>query len=177
MKKKNILSGRVIPIFLITLFCGDAAFSQTCVTYISNLTPDSRYQPQGNEVVIDLKTNLMWMKCSIGKTGDSCLGSAARFTWQNALKFVEPSPNAFSHAGYDDWRLPNVKELVSLVAFNCYNPSINGTIFPRTISADYWTSTPHVNSGSSSLKVSFLSGKPGGRNRDNTYFVRLVRNP
>jgi hypothetical protein len=54
----------------------------------------------------------MWKQCAEGLSGATCqTGSAQTFTWANALAHAEAS----TFANYTDWRLPNVKELSSLV--------------------------------------------------------------
>lgn len=70
----------------------------------------SRYVDNGITVT-DKNTRLMWKKCSEGQAGPSCSGNATRYAWEDAVnRFKE-----FSFAGYDDWRLPTVRELNTLV--------------------------------------------------------------
>lgn len=94
--------------------------------------------------VTDLRTSLTWAKCSIGQTytlsSNSCSGSGAisYATWGEALAAAE----SYSINGITDWRLPNIKELGSLVDRSCAEPSINLTLFPNTISSVYYSSTP-----------------------------------
>lgn len=61
------------------------------------------YQDNGDGTITDLNTGLMW----IADPGDKTDYNAARSTLQN-----------FSFAGYDDWRLPSIKELYSLTMWN-----------------------------------------------------------
>ena len=44
--------------------------------------------------------------------------------------------------GYHDWRVPKLKELLSIVDFGRSTPSIN-PIFENTASASYWTSSSY----------------------------------
>ena len=110
-----------------------------CSSQIQSNTPNSRYQifNNGSEVK-DLKTELIWQRCTVGQTwtGSSCEGEATAYTWPQALEIVKTGDNI--------WRLPNVKELYSLVNIACYNPSINEPIFPNTANDGYWSSSPFV---------------------------------
>jgi hypothetical protein len=106
--------------------------------------------------VSDLRTNLTWAKCSIGQSynliSDSCSGSGATSypTWAEALLAAE----AYSVNSITDWRLPNIKELGSLVDRSCAEPSINLTLFPNSISSVYYTSTPYKGAENATLPYS-----------------------
>ena len=57
--------------------------------------------------------------------------------WESAISYCE----SLSLAGKNDWRLPNVKELESIVEYNEGSPFINTTFFPNTPGTSFWTST------------------------------------
>jgi hypothetical protein len=123
------------------------AQAQICNDYIAASTPDSQLADNGNGTVTDKKTGLMWKKCSEGQTGSNCEnGSAAQFTWQAALqqpRMINSGGPGF--AGYHDWRLPNIKELRSIVEEKCFEPAINIVRFPNTPGFQWslvWSSSP-----------------------------------
>jgi hypothetical protein len=75
----------------------------------------------------DQRTGLMWQR-----------GGAVANTWIDALTHCE----TLESAGYDDWRLPNLRELHSIVDFNRQSPSADQTYFPDIgESAVFWSST------------------------------------
>ncbi len=94
--------------------------------------------------VTDNATGLMWSKNDNGEG----------LTWENALSYAEGA----TIGGYDDWRLPNAKELQSIIdytrspattssaaidpIFNCSTITDEGdeTNYPF-----YWTGTTHIN--------------------------------
>ncbi len=63
--------------------------------------PDYRDNEDGT--VSDLNTSLMWQQ-----------DPGAKMTWDNAMAGAD----TFTLAGYDDWRLPTIKELYSLILFS-----------------------------------------------------------
>lgn len=67
----------------------------------------NKLQDNKDGTVTDHATGLMWSKA------DSGYG----MTWQEALKLVDMANNS-SYMGYNDWRLPNAKELQSIVDYN-----------------------------------------------------------
>lgn len=85
----------------------------------------------------DKAFGLTWARCSVGQVwdGGSCTGMASTFTHEQALQYAQ------SQAG---WRLPNVKELESLVDRGCEEPAIDPVAFPATPKTGFWTSTPMV---------------------------------
>ena len=136
--------------------------------------PNSRYRGHGDGTVTDTKTGLMWMQCSLGQSyqaNGSCSGSDGTYNWKSALE------NAFQYtfAGYSDWRLPNLNELRSLVAYDRYSPSINSDVFPNTISSYYWSSSPTSDSSGYAWGFSFSGGDDIYALRADSYYVRLVR--
>lgn len=134
----------------------------------------------GDGTISDLKTALMWKKCSEGETwndnDNSCGGSASPYTWQGALQRAE-AVNEGIVEGQANWRVPNIKELASIVELRCYNPTINTTVFPSMLSTFFWSSSSYA-SGSAAWLVSFYTGSDGSTSKDdvNRYvYVRLVR--
>jgi hypothetical protein len=89
-------------------------------------------------VVVDAATGLTWQGCADGLSGDGCEeGAAAAWTWEEALVRCEE----LSWGGGDDWRLPNAKELQSIVDHTTKDPAIDPVAFPATPSAAFWSST------------------------------------
>lgn len=166
----------LIP-FLI-LFAASPLAAQTCLPNVPREAPNSRYvvsQPIANQrVVTDNSTGLMWKHCTEGLSGTSCnVGSPASRTWTQALS----DANTSTHAGFNDWRLPSIMELRSLVESACHSPSINSAIFPAT-STDgyYWSSTnsywPAINHV---WIVRFNYGHNAASYKAYSHNIRLVR--
>jgi len=90
----------------------------------------------------------MWLKYA------NNYNSGAAQTWEAALSGCE----WFSYAGYSDWRLPNVRELKSIVDAGKEYPAINTTYFRDTKIDGYWTSTIYVHGTSHAWFVDFGTG-------------------
>jgi hypothetical protein len=135
-------------------------------------TPTSQFIDHGDGSMTDSKTGLMWAKCSEGLSGSDCAtGGATTPTWQVALDLA----NASFLAGYSDWRLPNVNELHSIVEVQCYDPSINLSVFPNTPVSNYWSSSPYAADLNASWEVIFSRGDSYSHLRNTGGHVRLVR--
>lgn len=156
------------------------------------------YVANPNGTVYDKKTNLTWMRCSLGQSwdGKTCNGEAKEYTWHDATKLTH------QFAGSTAWRLPTVEELDSLVYCskgrkpsarpngkyvgdtdgrclgNIYyqGPTINITAFPNTPPTGiYWSSSPYAGYTLEAWDVIFKNGLVYNRNKNNYNYVRLVR--
>ena len=96
------------------------------------------------------------------------LPSASAFTWQAALKYCQD----LDYAEKDDWRLPDKKELMSLVDFASGDPA---TGLPGITSSGYWSSTAHVNTLANAWYVDFANGNMLSNTKDQTLSARCVR--
>ena len=162
----------LISILLAVLFLSPAISSAACTATAPATTPDSRFVNNGDGTVTDLVTGLIWKRCSEGQTwdGTTCTGTAATYTWQQALQ----AGPASAFAGKSNWRLPNVKELSIIVERQCSYPSINANIFPATPSSHFWSGSPYTGSTDSAWRIAFDNGYDYFGNKGITYNVRLV---
>jgi len=154
----------------------DAGF---CAAGFLPSTPTSRFDLYPDGTATDQSTGLMWKRCTEGQTwsGSSCTGSGTRVAWAAALEQAEQS----TYAGYSDWRLPNVKELRSIVEECANRPAINTEVFPNaslTQDSYLWSSTTSAYDGDldgGAWYVQFLDGFSSRDGRDFPYAFRLVR--
>ena len=122
---------------------GDKTFFVTYVRGNKNYGINN-FKDNGNGTISDKATGLMWMQ------NDNQKG----ILWQEALNYAEN----YEFAGYSDWRLPNVKELQSIVDYSrspntsdsaAIDPLFNCTeILNEAGQKDYpfyWSSTTHSN--------------------------------
>lgn len=95
----------------------------------------------GQGVVEDRATGLVWDHCTWGQAGKDCDGDGIIFqAWADAIQ-VARIANEQRYKGYYDWRVPNARELESLVDPDATNPAIDTAVFPNTPPAYYWTSS------------------------------------
>ncbi|MBV5308414.1 DUF1566 domain-containing protein [Chromatium okenii] len=127
--------------------------------------------------VTQSNTNLMWAKCSEGQTGVECVGNRTWMTWTQAFT----AANNSRLGGYNDWRLPNIKELQSLVDYNNATPAIDSRYFPNMLNVTdrpFWSSSPYTSNFSYSVwgvEFGFGTASYYMRDRDAELFTRFVR--
>jgi hypothetical protein len=133
----------------------------------------SKFTDNGDFTVKDNKTGLTWQKCSIGQANDaSCSGTTATSTWVAAIG-VCSSLNFANKT----WRLPNIKELQSIVDTSiASSPAINA-IFPSTFPLNYWSSTGYLPTLTNGWSINFLNGNVVFTSKGTAYRVRCVSGP
>ena len=112
--------------------------------------------------VTDPNSGLMWQRVEV---------DALPTTWEEALNYCE----TLEHAGFDDWRLPNAKELLSIIDYRNSDPSINKSRFPNTKSDDYWTSTTYADQTTDAWCVNFSNGAAHYWSKSSSKYTRAVR--
>lgn len=141
------------------------------------LWPISRFTNNNNGTVTDNLTGLIWLRNA------NCFSARK---WADALDDANGLANGFcsltdgSTAG--QWRLPNVRELLSLIDYNSSSPAFppnNPTGFPFTNlqpSVRYWSSTTVANNSLAAWNIDFDIGTVN-RNapKTTTFYVWPVR--
>jgi hypothetical protein len=156
---------------------GDDFFGQDA-NHIQNM-PD--YTNNGDGTVTDHITGLMWQQ-----------DPGEKMTWQEAVENLK----TFRLAGYDDWRLPTIKELYSLIQFNGSTGTDEESAIPyidtdyfvfsygdetgeRFIDSQYATSTIYesdtMNGNATMFGVNFADGRIKGYPVSKEFYVMYVR--
>jgi len=99
--------------------------------------PIPRFIDNGNGTVTDNLTKLIWLK--------NANGNGATCTWANALLYCNTlasgSAGLTDGSVAGDWRMPNVKEFISLMDFSVNAPCLTGGHPFTSVQASYWAST------------------------------------
>jgi uncharacterized protein DUF1566/K319-like protein len=137
--------------------------ASTYVRCVRGATLVPAFTANGNGTVTDQARGLTWQQQDDG----------VKKTWEQALAYCE----SLTLAGFTDWRLPNVKELTSIEAFDKY-PVADLTFFPTTKENYYWSSTSLQTAPAYAWQASFLGGGvglPGLVKTNADAYVRCVR--
>lgn len=106
----------------------------------------------GDFTITDYSTSLIWMKCNVGETTPDCIGNVSYADWNQGLSECSNS----NFAGRS-WRLPDIKELLSLFDYNIkISNRINTSFMNRAGSTG--TSTTAKSSNSSLMRVAINGG-------------------
>ena len=130
----------------------------------------SEFSRDDNGIITDSITGLVWQD-----------NETVEKSWVEAISYCE----ALTLGGNDDWRLPNKKELLSIVDYTTTHPALSSA-FQNTNSGDgsfwpsyaYWSST--IYAGDNNLHqyawaVDFYHGFTIGDYRTDNNSVRCIR--
>ncbi len=130
--------------------------------------PQTRFIDNNDNTVTDTLTGLMWAKSVTGTTG---------LAWADALANVQ-TLNGSSYLGYVDWRLPNRKEMRSLIDYSAASPPISaGNPFSVPVAASYWTSSRdavHSNVTTNTLDEWYMETQEGVEKFQSSTVTSLV---
>jgi len=133
--------------------------------------PNPRFIDNANGTVQDNLTGLIWLKNAY------CFGTR---TWDNALAdcaaLASGSCGLTDGSSAGDWRLPNIKELQSLVDFNYSSPALpSGHPFTNAMVMNYWSATSRVDGTNRAWILYTYTGEVTHNSKANTYAVWPVR--
>jgi hypothetical protein len=117
------------------------------------------------DVVTDSMTGLAWQVTNLDDT---------LVTWQEALDYCE----TLSQDAKDDWRLPSIKELATLVDETATEAPVVAAAFGSSASAQLWSSTPAPTFGSERFAFTLETGfgsSPSLKMTDSAASARCVR--
>lgn len=154
------------------ILCNSDDFPGQDAFYRNGCDVADRFVDNGDATITDLCTGLMWSRSTQDIAGDGDFDKAL-VDWQTALTFCE------NHdlAGHTDWRLPNVRELMSIGQYIEDNPPVDEAftlLAPRL----YWTSTTDLLSPRNAWLVAFDFGgaiPESTDKRSSRIFVLCVR--
>ena len=156
--------------------------------------PSPRFTDNNNGTVTDNLTGLIWLKnanCTdtvggINKSSGTFIGALGwndALTWSNNLGAGNCGLTDGSTAG--QWRLPNVRELQSLVHYGFSFPALSNTAgtgqwvegdpFTNPQSVNYWSSTTHMWYTGIAWDVTPYYGGVDVGSKTNPYYVWPVR--
>ncbi|MCX5790653.1 MAG: DUF1566 domain-containing protein [Elusimicrobia bacterium] len=160
--------------------------SDTGQTNYYTIGDDSVYQPaviqssytvipvDSAYVTLDNVTGLMWIKAP----ADAGMGDPS--DWGSALAACE----GLDYAGFSDWRLPNVRELMSIVNYGAaideYGSYINSDEYFSAMNDTYWSSTTYIGpindvTGNNAWGVNFIDGTVTPGDKSTSHYARCVR--
>src|SRR6185369_6354906 len=149
----------------------------------------NQFIDNGNGTITDTRSTLTWEKLSDDSDPLHDYDNAT-YQWSGAYnKILQLNNSAF--AGHTDWRLPNIRELTTLLDFSATNVGGAPNTFPIfnsgcasgctplacscTKSASYWTSTTTQPSPQNAWYISFQNGQTTNTTKTVYQYVRAVR--
>jgi hypothetical protein len=139
-----------------------------------------RYDNAG-AIVTDTYSGLVWQRCPVGFTfnGNSTAENAGddrceapgttSVTWQAALQ-----RSVLDNTAAREWRVPNLKELESIIEPTCSRPALDTALFPPSVASFLWSSTPQPLNGAAVLSIDVNAGESASTLKTSNADVLLV---
>jgi hypothetical protein len=123
------------------------------------------FKDNADGTVTDLNTNLMWQKWDYHN-------NISAQSWQSAIGYCD----SLGLEDYHDWRLPRRRELISIVNYGVFLPSIELTSFPDCKTGAFWSYTTWAPlPDERAWTVFFDYGQTGPKLMSDPFYVRCVR--
>jgi len=138
--------------------------------YREGCPSEGRFVDHGDGTVTDTCTALMWQKDTADVNADGEVGSEDPLFWCEALSYCE----GLDFAGHADWRLPNLRELQSIVDHGRYDEAVHSALVAKLYW--YWSSTTLADAPRLAWIVDFGAGSVASyEDKGRRGMVRAVR--
>ena len=115
--------------------------------------------------VVDSKTDLVWQDNYSDNGGD-----IVEKSWSDAIRYCEDR----NESNYNDWRLPNKKEILSILVYDNPDAGIDSQ-FTQTGVGEYWSSSSYPLDTTKAWVVDFNRGDSDSKDKTLELLVRCVR--
>jgi hypothetical protein len=109
-----------------------------------------------------------------GATGTASGGACFDVGQCDTEKFAQ-LVNVAGLCGRSDWRMPHVKELLSIVDTGAVDPAIDPNYFSNTPASFFWSGSADATSATAAWRVNFGYGNANPEGRNLAFQVRVVR--
>lgn len=142
--------------------------------------PNPRFTDNGNGTITDNLAGLVWLKnancANATRTWATALNDVAQLNTNGQMNGNNCGDTSNSGSHQTDWRLPNVRELLSLTDFSRSGPSLpSGHPFTNVQTGDYWSSTTYTLSTTDAWNVSMNSSHVQPLSKSVSTYVWAVR--
>jgi hypothetical protein len=170
---------RILFALSLAVFALPTVAAERCETAVrESPATAARFQDNGDGTVTDRVSRLMWTRCSAGQewTAGNCAGAARSVDWAGAAA-VARDVNRQGALFFSDWRVPQLRELATLVAPACAAPRVDLTVFPGTPAEFYWSASTRPGEATPARVYALSFGGEGvlAMPRSEQNHVRLVR--
>lgn len=130
-----------------------------------------KYLDNYDGTVVDIQSGLVWMRCNIGQAWMKgyCNNKPIKYKWFD----IETIIKEVDYAGYQDWILPDMMDLQSIVDKK-QSPAIDSDVFWDT-QALYWSSSLQINTETLVATINFKTGQFRYTTKGYPCYLRLVR--
>ena len=169
---------RYIRVFLMFVLLVFPVFSSAQYCFPSTRAIEPHFIINGGTVK-DTRSGLIWMRCALGQQwqSETCVPLYDRLSWRESELMIDQLNHQGGAFGRQEWRLPTVAELLTIVDRFCEKPALDRRVFPRAPNTAYWASTPDPAYAAGAMLVHFINGHAYMGNRSLAWAVRLVHAP
>lgn len=144
-----------------------------------NITLNGKTDVHSNACVMDDATGLMWSRtvsASVGPTSNGLLPWTTNGSGEGIFTYAAAA-NTAGLAGYSDWRIPNLFELITLCDYEASTAYPNATAFPSWSANAVYSSTTGPSLTTGAMFILFASGAVSRQDKALTGMGLLVRGP
>lgn len=139
---------------------------------------NGKTENKNNGVVIDHQNKRMWSRtvsASVGASSTGVLPFTTNANGEGLFTYVA-AVNAASYAGYTDWRIPSMKEIMDIMDYEAPTTVPDPTAFPSFPSVFLSTSQTAPNATTFMLQISTVSGQVSAVLKTGSLATMIVRN-